>query len=121
VRRVVKTEVEGKGSLGAPVTPTDLVPPDAPMDVVAVPLKGGIELNWRRNREPDLLGYYVYRKKIGEEKYKKLNETLLTKELYLDKEVELDQEYDYVVTAVDHSVRRNESPYSEEIRVKYLY
>jgi hypothetical protein len=121
VRRVVKTEVEGKGSLGAPVTPTDLVPPDAPTDMAAVPLKGGIELNWRRNREPDLLGYYVYRKKIGEEKYKKLNETPLTKELYLDKEVELDQEYDYVVTAVDNSVRRNESPYSEEIRVKYLY
>jgi hypothetical protein len=121
VRRVVKTEVEGKGSLGAPVTPTDLIPPDAPTGVAAVPLKEGIELNWRKNREPDLLGYYVYRKKIGEEKYKKLNEAPLTRELYLDKEVELDQEYDYVVTAVDNSVRRNESPYSEEIRVKYLY
>jgi hypothetical protein len=121
VRRVVKTEVEGKGSLGAPVTPTDLIPPDAPTDVTVVPLKEGIELNWRKNREPDLLGYYVYRKKIGEEKYKKLNESPLTKELYLDKEVELDQEYDYVVTAVDNSVRRNESPYSEEIRIKYLH
>jgi uncharacterized protein len=121
VRRVVKTEVEGKGALGVPVTPTDLIPPDAPTDVTVVPLKGGIELNWRKNREPDLLGYYVYRKKIGEEKYVKLNETPLKRELYLDREVELGQEYEYVVTAVDNSVRRNESPYSEEIRVKYLY
>jgi hypothetical protein len=121
VRRVVKTDVEGKGSLGAPVTPTDLIPPETPTDLSAVPLKEGIELNWRRNQEPDLLGYYVYRRKVGEGKYRKLNETPLTKEVCLDKEVELDQEYDYAVTAVDNSARRNESPYSEEIRVKYLY
>ena len=45
----------------------------------------------------------------------------LTKETYLDKEVELEQEYDYAVTAVDNSARKNESPFSEEVRVKYLY
>ena len=121
VRRVVKTEIEGKGSLGVPVTPTDLVAPGAPIGLVAVPLKAGVELNWRRNREPDLLGYYVYRKKIGEEKFKRLNETPLSKEIYLDKEAEPGEEYDYAVTAVDHSIRKNESPFSEEIRVKYLY
>ena len=121
VRRVVKTDVEGMGSLGVPVTPTDLTSPDAPAGLVAIPLKTGIELNWKRNREPDLLGYYVYRKKMGEEKYKRLNEALLTKEIYLDQEVELEQEYDYAVTSVDSSVRRNESPFSEEVRVKYLY
>ena len=54
VKRVVKTDVEGKGSLGLPVTPTDLIPPSSPVGLVAVPLKGGIELNWTRNREPDL-------------------------------------------------------------------
>ena len=69
----------------------------------------------------DLASYYVYRKKIGEEKYKKLNETPLAKETYIDKEVDLDQEYDYAVTAVDNSVKRNESPLSEEIRIKYIY
>jgi fibronectin type 3 domain-containing protein len=121
VKRIVKTDVEGKGSLGAPVTPTDLIPPEAPTDLSAVSLREGIELNWRKNREPDLLGYNVYRRKIGEEMYKKLNETPLTKELYLDREVELDQEYEYAVTAVDNSARRNESPYSEEIRMKYLH
>jgi fibronectin type 3 domain-containing protein len=121
VRRVVKTEVEGKGSLGIPVTPTDLIPPSPPVGLVAIPLKNGIELNWRRNREPDLLGYYVYRRKLGEEEFKRLNSIPVTKETYLDTDVELEQDYEYAVTAVDNSVRRNESPRSEEVRVKYLY
>jgi len=121
VRRVVKTDVEGKGSLGVPVTPIDLIPPAAPTDLVAVPLKNGVELNWRRNREPDLLGYYVYRRKPEEKEFKRLNESPLTKETYLDTGVVLQQEYEYAVSAVDNSVQRNEGPHSEEVRVKYLY
>jgi hypothetical protein len=121
VKRVVKTDVEGKGSLGIPVTPTDLIPPVAPVGLVAIPLKEGMELNWRRNREPDLLGYYVYRRKPGEKEFKRLNESPLTKETYLDTGVVLQQEYEYAVTAVDNSIRRNESPLSEEVRGKYLY
>lgn len=121
VRRVVKTDLEGKGSLEVPMTPTDLIAPEAPVGLVTVPLKNGIELNWRRNREPDLLGYNVYRRRSGEKEFKKLNEAPLEKELYLDTHVELEQDYEYAVTAVDNSVRKNESPFSEEVRVKYLY
>ncbi len=55
LKRVVKTDVEGRGSLGIPVTPTDLIPPAPPSGLVAIPLKDGIELNWRRNKETDLL------------------------------------------------------------------
>lgn len=121
VRKVVKTDVEGKGSLEVPVTPTDLIPPVAPIGLVAIPLKDGVELNWRRNREPDLLGYFIYRRRPGEKEWIRLNENPLTQETYLDKEVILQQEYEYAVTAVDNSVRRNESPRSEEVRVKYLY
>lgn len=121
VKRIVKTDVEGKGSLSLPITPTDLIPPGAPVGVVAVPLKNGMELNWRKNREPDLLGYYVYRRGIGEKEFKKLNPTPLAKETYLDTEVQIGQDYEYAVTAVDNSPRRNESLFSEEVRVKYLY
>ncbi len=121
VRRVVKTDVEGKGSLGVPITPTDLIPPSAPLGLVAIPLKNGIELNWRRNQEADLLGYYVYRRRPGEKEFKKLNETPLGKEVYLDTHVELEQDYEYAVTAADSSPHKNESPLSEEARVKYLY
>jgi hypothetical protein len=121
VRRVVKTDVEGTGSLGTPVTPTDLIPPSAPVGLVAIPLKDGIELNWEINREPDLLGYYVYRRKSGDKEFKKMNETPLTKETYLDADIVLEQEYEYAITAVDNSIRRNESHHSEDMRVKYLY
>ena len=121
VKRVVKTDVEGKGSPGIPATPTKLTPPSIPVGLVAIPLKEGMELNWRRNAEPDLLGYYVYRLKSGEEEFKRLNESPVTKEVYLDTDVVLEQEYEYAITAVDNSPRRNESPRSEEVKVKYLY
>ncbi|MCJ7641432.1 MAG: hypothetical protein MUO29_05995 [Desulfobacterales bacterium] len=121
VRRLGKTDLEGKGSLDLPLTPTDLIPPSAPSGLVAIPLQGGMELNWERNREPDLLGYYVYRRKVGEQEYARLNSSPLAKEIYLDKDVDLEQEYDYVVTAVDNAAQKNESPYSEEMRIKYLY
>jgi len=121
VKRVVKTEVEGKGSPGIPATPIKLTPPRAPVGLTAIPLKEGMELNWRKNAEPDLLGYHVYRRKSGEEEFKRLNENPETKEAYLDTVVVLEQDSEYAVPAVDHSSRRNESPRSEEVRVKYLY
>lgn len=121
VKKVVKTEVEGKGSPGIAITPIKVTPPGAPLGFVAIPLKEGIELSWRKNPEPDILGYYVYRRKLGEEEYKRLNKSPVTKETYLDTDVILEQEYEYAVTAVDNSPRKNESPRSEEVRVKYLY
>jgi len=121
VKRVVKTGVEGKGSPGIPATPIKLTPPSAPVGLTAIPLKEGMELNWRKNAEPDLLGYHVYRRKSGEEEFKRLNESPVTKEAYFDTVVDLEQEYEYAVTAVDNSPRRNESPRSEEVRVRYLY
>jgi fibronectin type 3 domain-containing protein len=121
IKRVIKTDVEGKGSLDVALTPIKLIPPGSPVGLVAIPLKGGIELNWRRNQEPDLLGYYVYRRKPGEKEFKRLNKGPLEKETYIDIDAELGQDYEYAVTAVDNSARRNESPLSEEVRVKYIY
>src|SRR4030043_1836656 len=121
VKRVVKTEVEGKGSPGIPVPPIKLTPPSAPVGLVAIPLKEGMELSWGKNPEPDLLGYNVYRRKPGEPQFEMLNESPLTKETYLDTHVVLEQEYEYTVKAVDNSPRRNESAPSEEVRVKYLF
>jgi fibronectin type 3 domain-containing protein len=121
VRRVVKTDVEGKGSQEVSVTPTDLIPPSPPQGLVAIPLKDGMELNWRKNQETDLLGYHIYRRKTGEGEFKRLTENPVAKETYLDSQVELGQDYEYAVTAVDNSPHRNESPLSEEVRVKYIY
>lgn len=121
VKRVVKTDVEGKGSLEIPITPTDLNPPTPPLGLVAIPLKNGMELNWIRNREPDLLGYYVYRRRPEEKEFRRLNVGPLKKEIYLDTDVEVGKDYEYAVTAVDNSMRKNESPFSEEVKVRHLY
>jgi hypothetical protein len=121
IRRVVKTDVEGKGSPEVSVTPTDTIPPSPPVGLVAIPLKNGMELRWRRSPEPDLLGFYVYRRRVGEKEFVRINEIPLEKETYLDTQVELGHDYEYAVTAVDNSPRNNESPFSEEVRVKYLY
>jgi len=121
LKRVVKTDVEGKGSPDLAVIPTDLVPPSAPTGLVAVALKEGVELTWIKNKEPDLSGYNVYRRIVGEQGFTKLNDAPVPKETYLDKSAVAEQEYDYVVTAVDKSPRPNESPYSEEVRLKYIY
>jgi hypothetical protein len=120
VKRMVKTDVEGRDSLEVPVTPTDLIPPGAPAELVAVPLKNGMELNWRGNREPDLLGYRVYRRKVGEAEFNKVTPEPIPKETFLDTNVELGQDYEYTVTAVDRSPNRNESGFSEEVRVTYI-
>jgi len=120
VKQVAKTEIEGRGSFDISVTPTDLIPPGSPVGLVAVPLRNGVELNWRKNPEPDLLGYDVYRRRPGEAEFKRLNDTPLKKETYLDTEVDLGQDYEYAVSAVDNSVQRNASPLSEEVSVKYL-
>ena len=77
---------------------------------MAIPRRNGIELNWTRNEEPDLLGYIVYRRRPGETEYKRLTETPLKGTLYLDGDVESGEDYEYVITAIDNSVRRNESP-----------
>jgi hypothetical protein len=121
LRRVVKTDVESKGSPEVLVIPTDLIAPGPPRGLEGIPLKNGIELNWVRNRESDLLGYYVYRRRSGESAFERLNEVPLQKEIYLDEHVVLGQDYEYAVTAVDQSPHKNESPQSEEVRVKYIY
>ncbi len=121
VKKVINTFVEGKGSLNIPVTPVRLAPPSSPTGLVAIALPTGVELNWRKNPEPDLLGYYVYRRKLGEREFVRLNDSPVAKETYVDPNVEAGQEYEYAVSAVDNSARKNESPRSEEVAVKYLH
>ncbi len=53
----------------------DVVPPSVPQNVIAKPDTGKIILSWSRNKELDLMGYYVYRsiKKQKENKFLLVN------------------------------------------------
>jgi hypothetical protein len=88
--------------------------------VVAIPLAEGIELSWQRNTEPDLLGYFVYRRGWEWEDFRRLNESPLEVPLYLDKTAILGRRYEYAVTAVDRSPDRNESVFSDPVSLMYV-
>lgn len=115
VRTVVKTEagvlVEGPASAEATVVPEDKVPPLPPAELVAAASAQGVELRWNRNLEPDLAGYYVYRRLKSESRPRRLNEKPVTEPQYLDADPDLrpGREYLYTVTAVDDASLPNES------------
>jgi len=115
VRAVVKTEagieVEGPASPEATAAPEDKVAPLPPTELVAAPSAQGMELRWNRNLEPDLRGYYVYRRLKSESRYRRLNAEPLTEPRYLDADPDLrpGREYLYTVTAVDNAPEPNES------------
>ncbi len=119
VRDVDGTLLEGVNSHEVQATPVDLTPPAPPRDLVAVPFDWGIELRWERNEEPDVAGYYIYRKVDGEIFPQCINERMTKEVSYRDKRVSPDKKYHYFVTAVDSSPHRNESQPSEEVVLEY--
>ncbi len=109
--------IEGPLSNQACGRPEDLTPPAAPEGLTAIPFRGGVLLRWRRNGEPDLWGYRVYRKRPGKPP------VLLTPEPIKEPKF-FDRPpapglYYYFVTAVDSSPRHNESPPSEMSTVEF--
>lgn len=80
-------------------------------------LKDAVQLSWKRNSEPDLAGYNVYRGTNSGSGYQKINPSLLLspKHKYTDKKVETGKTYYYVVTAVNSS--RIESGFSNEVMI----
>jgi len=80
-------------------------------------VKDAVQLSWKRNSEPDLAGYNVYRSNTQGSGYQKISPSLILspKHRYTDKKVIKGQTYYYVVTAVNTSDR--ESGYSNEVAV----
>ncbi len=119
VRVCGETPVEGKSSEEIAVIPIDTTPPVAPIGLIAIPREEGIELDWFPNEEADLLGYNVYRQRTPEGKFQKINKEIVRETHFLDPSVERGASYNYAISAVDNSPRRNESPLSRMVRVEY--
>jgi hypothetical protein len=95
----------------APSTPTGL---QASYDSTAAE----VILSWESNTESDLAGYNVYRSTSLAGPYIIRNNLLLRTTMFTDRNVVLNTNYYYVVTAVDNS--ENESVYSQVATI-YIY
>jgi hypothetical protein len=110
---------EGLPSSEVGIAPVDLTPPAPPQGVKAVTGPGAvISLSWELNREPDLLGYLVYRSDAAERPPQRLTEVPLKSPTLTDRSVRSGSGYLYTVTAVDASLRHNESAASLAVEVR---
>ena len=110
VRSVVNaggTTLESADSRPAILTPKDIFPPAAPLDLVAAVLTGGtsgtlvVDLSWSINLETDVAGYRVYRSEGQNTRGEVLTPDLLPTPAYRDSSVVKGRSYWYSVTAVD--------------------
>ncbi len=107
--------LESADSNLAVVTVRDIIPPSAPVGLIAVcaPAQGGTpgyaDLSWAISPETNIAGYSVYRSREAGVPGTRLNATLLLSPAFRDMNTEPGQHY-YRVTATDRS--GNESPAS---------
>lgn len=94
----------------------DKFPPESPQKVKAIVGKDTVALSWKANQEKDLKGYHVWRKKKGKEEYELLTPEPVQENAFIDSTVEMNQRYDYAITALDQS--GNESPRSQSVFVE---
>jgi len=99
-------------------TPADHVAPPAPSGLEVVSGPGTVNLLWKADEAPDLLGYRVYRKKAGEDSFMLLTPEPIIRTTFVDQAVFPNVEYTYYVTAVDNSSSMNESGPSNQVAAK---
>ena len=107
----VKAGIRWEG-MGARIVaaPIDRTPPDAPRDIKTEKKGRAVQVTWKKNAEPDLLGYNVYRITSG--KTEKLTAEPIKETSLLDRNPPEVRYVSYYVTAVD--VFGNESEHSRE-------
>ncbi|MBM3295138.1 MAG: hypothetical protein FJY82_11545 [Candidatus Aminicenantes bacterium] len=114
VRAVAGGEaVESADSRAVEVVPKDVFPPAVPTDLTALAGLEVITLSWNPNREPDFLGYKIWRRAEGSPQFDLLTASPLLENAYADAAVEKGRRYEYAVSAVDRE--KNESGRSQAV------
>ena len=87
VRTLKNTEgvaIESGDSIEVEVIPEDFTPPASPYATMAFQSFEGIVITWEPNLEPDLEGYFVYRRLETEDKPTLISPLIKRKTMYLD-------------------------------------
>ena len=90
-------DVPGPPAKSAALTPRDVFPPAAPVDLRAIAVEGGVELSWSSNSEADLGGYRVLRDGSP------IHQGLLDSANFSDQPLSAGQTVVYQVLAIDRS------------------
>ena len=113
------TEIEGLLTPETTVQSTDLIPPAAPVGLVAVRSANGVELFWQEETGSEISGYIVYRK--GPDKLiDKLNNKPLPLSRFLDRTILPSGLYSYWVVSVDKADPPNQSPSSDTVELEIV-
>ncbi len=105
-----KREVEIRSALSPAVTVAmrDVFPPEPPVGLVAVSDGTSVDLSWRPNTEPDLVGYLVFREELTPGTGAvALNTKPLAGSSLHDASVVSGHTYRYSIVAVDHAGNRS--------------
>ncbi len=114
--------VDPKGLLSPPSADRSLRVTEGEKKAVSAPIweaylftEKGVGLKWRRLPGEKVIGYNIYRKRLGDAELKQAGSTPSTR--YQDKNVEPGTTYIYVLSALDSNFV--ESPVSTELEVPY--
>jgi fibronectin type 3 domain-containing protein len=97
-----------------------LTAPGAPQGLTAIPERRGMLLKWIAKSEPGVAGFNVYRRSGESGAFVRINKELVQENSWLDAAARIGSRYTYAVTAVDQSLRKNESDLSEPVRILHL-
>ena len=117
-RQVFDNAVESAPSEELPFLYEDIIPLGAPQGLTAIPDRRGVILKWIAKSEPGVAGFNVYRKDAGA--FVRINKELVQENSWLDTSARVGNRYDYAVTAVDQSLRKNESALSAPVTILNL-
>jgi hypothetical protein len=120
VRQVFDTAVESAPSEELPFLYEDIIPLGAPQGLTAIPDRRGVILKWIAKSEPGVAGFNVYRRDAGSGAFACINRELIQDNSWLDAAARIGKRYEYAVTAVDQSLRKNESELSAPVSVLHL-
>jgi fibronectin type 3 domain-containing protein len=77
-------------------------------------------LKWIAKSEPGVAGFNVYRRNAGAGAFARINRELIQENSWLDASARIGNRYEYAVTAVDLSLRKNESELSAPVAILHL-
>ncbi len=97
------------------------LPPPAPPDTVWVlPSKGGVGVYWLQSGvDKQKIRYNVYRKIPGGE-IVRLTDKPINRTSYIDKDVKVNEIYEYAVTSVRIGKKPSEGPYSKWVEIRFV-